>query len=106
MIAARIIQHMDSDTIKIPNAEQFIGKDVDIIILADSPKISSLKNKSRKRIFGSAKGKISISDDFDKPLPDQHLTILSTVFIFKLSQHMGDHHKTSYRSNGHDRRTF
>lgn len=28
------------------------------------------KNKSRKPVFGSAKGKIKISDDFDAPLED------------------------------------
>jgi hypothetical protein len=72
MIAARIIQRLNSDTIKIPDAERFIGKDVEVIVLVDSPEAPSESNV-RKLILGSAKNKVWISPDFDAPLPDHVL---------------------------------
>lgn len=45
----------------------------DVIILQDEEpvaKVSLLKKISKKRQFGTAKGQIWISDDFDEPLDD------------------------------------
>lgn len=69
MIATRIKKRLDSDTIRIPNAAPFIGKDVEVIVLADSPPEPASDYNPRKRILGSAKGKVWIAPDFDAPLP-------------------------------------
>ncbi len=46
--------------------------EVVILLENDEPvaKISSLKHIRQKRQFGSAKGKIWMSDDFDEPFDD------------------------------------
>lgn len=69
MIATRFKQHMDSDVIRLPDPEPFMGKDVEVIVLEDAPMKSQVEGNPRKRIFGSAKDEIRISPDFDKPLP-------------------------------------
>jgi hypothetical protein len=48
-----------------------IGKDVEIIVMEDTSAPPSANAELRKRIRGSAKGKVWISPDFDKPLPDE-----------------------------------
>lgn len=74
MIATRIKQRLETDTIRIPNAEAFIGKEVEVIVLTDAPpSATSIEDNPRKRILASAKGKISISPDFDAPLPENVL---------------------------------
>ena len=73
MIAARIKQRLDSDTIRIPNAARFIGKEVEVIVLAETPPEPTAGDNPRKRILGSAKGKVWISPDFDASLPDEIL---------------------------------
>ncbi len=49
------------------------GKEI-IIAMAGKPvaKLGPIKKKSERR-FGVLKGKIKISKDFDKPLPDEFL---------------------------------
>ncbi len=71
MIARRMKRHLDSDVVRLSGVEELIGKDVEIIVLEDSPAPQSTDAGSRKRIRGSAKGKVWISPDFDKPLPDE-----------------------------------
>ncbi len=70
MIATRIRQRLDSDTIRIPNAADFIGRDVEVIVLLEPAPESSGCENPRKRIRGSAKGQVWIAPDFDAPLPD------------------------------------
>jgi len=70
MIAARIRQRLDSDTVRIPNASEFIGKDVEVIVLLEPSAETAGGDNPRKRIRGSAKGQVWIAPDFDAPLPD------------------------------------
>ncbi len=65
MDALRIRTHVSSDTLHLPDLKPMIGKDVEIIVLVESPDTIVRK---RKRIPGSAKGMISMSDDFAAPL--------------------------------------
>ena len=68
MNALRIRTHISSDTLHLPDLKQVIGKDVEIIVLVESP---DNKNHKRKRTPGSAKGMITMADDFAAPLtPD------------------------------------
>jgi hypothetical protein len=66
MNALRIRTHVDSETLHLPDLKQMIGKDVEIIVLVEPPDSPIPK---RKRTPGSAKGMISMSDDFAAPLP-------------------------------------
>ncbi len=70
MIATRIRQRLESDTIRIPNASEFIGKYVEVIVLLESPPETRGSNNLRQQIRGSAKGHVWIAPDFDAPLPD------------------------------------
>ena len=74
MIARRMKRHLDSDVVRLSDVEALIGKDVEIIVLEDSSTPQSADAGLRKRIRGSAKGKVWISPDFDKPLPDDVLS--------------------------------
>ncbi len=73
MIATRIRQRLESDTIRIPNASEFIGKDVEVIVLLEPPLEARGRDNSRRSIRGSAKGQIWIAPDFDAPLPESIL---------------------------------
>lgn len=73
MIATRICQRLESDTIRIPNASEFIGKNVEVIVLLEPTPDLVFGDNPRKRICGSAKGQIQIASDFDAPLPDDVL---------------------------------
>jgi hypothetical protein len=70
-------RHLDSDVVRLSGVEALIGKDVEIIVLEDSSIPQSADAGSRKRIRGSAKGKVWISPDFDKPLPADVLSEFS-----------------------------
>jgi hypothetical protein len=74
MIARKMKRHLDSDVVRLSDVEALIGKDVEIIVLKDSSAQKSADAGLRKRIRGSAKGKVWISPDFDKPLPDDMLS--------------------------------
>lgn len=68
MNALRIRTHIDSDTLHLPDLKQMIGKNVEIIVLEES---SDSQIHKQKRTPGSAKGMISMSDDFTAPLPPE-----------------------------------
>ena len=68
MEAIRIQTHLDSDTLYLPDLKPMIGKDVEIIILAESRAEKRHAVEIRKRQPGSAKGLFSMSDDFEAPL--------------------------------------
>ena len=61
MDALRICTHVDSDTLHLPDLKQMIGKDVEIIVLVESPNTRFLK---RPRTPGSAKGMMTMADQF------------------------------------------
>lgn len=67
------MQNIDINQIKqrLPNILENI-EDTIIITKQGLPiaKITGIQNKQKKRQFGSAKGLIKISDDFDAPLND------------------------------------
>ena len=66
MNALRIRTHIDSETLHLPDLKQMIGKNVEIIVLEEP---SGSQPHKRKRTPGSAKGMISMADDFTAPLP-------------------------------------
>lgn len=66
MNALRIRTHVESDTLHFPDLQQMIGKNVEIIVLVESSNPRILK---RPRTPGSAKGMITMADDFTAPLP-------------------------------------
>lgn len=67
------MQNIDINKIKhqLPNILEDI-EDTIIITKEGIPiaKITGIQNKQKKRQFGSAKGMIKISEDFDAPLED------------------------------------
>ena len=66
MRAIKIRQHIDSAILHLPIPENIIGKNVEIIVLVESD--DTLKNTISERKPGSAKGLITMSDDFQAPL--------------------------------------
>ncbi len=70
MEAIKIRKHLNSETIHFPELKNFIGEDVEFIILVKSQTVmkNSEISNSPKRIPGSAKGMIEIADDFEAPL--------------------------------------
>ena len=68
MNALRIRTHVSSETLHLPDLKQVIGKDVEIIVLVES---SDTTVRKKPRTPGSAKGMISMSDDFTAPLPSE-----------------------------------
>jgi len=77
VIARKMKRHLDSDVVRLSDVEALIGKDVEIIVLEDSPAAQSVDAELRKRIRGSAKGTVWVSPEFDEPLPDD---VLSTFY--------------------------
>lgn len=70
MEAIKIRKHLNSETIHFPELKNFIGKDVEFIVLVkaqNAMKDSGISNFP-KRTPGSAKGMIEIADDFEAPL--------------------------------------
>jgi ribosomal protein S1 len=53
---------------------EFSGKRVEVIVVEDEPKetsvVVSLGDAHRQRRFGTLAGKLEIADDFDSPLPN------------------------------------
>ncbi len=69
MQAIKIKQHIDSAILHLPVPENIIGKNVEIILLVESD--DTLKNAISERKPGSAKGLITMSDDFEAPLDNE-----------------------------------
>ena len=74
MQALRIKKQIDSDTLYLPEFKNMIGKIAEIIILTESDEQFSSGIRQPEKP-GSAKGMITLADDFQLPLP--HLTALS-----------------------------
>jgi len=66
MYAHRQIYDHVQDTVPVP--ETMRNQRVEVIFITLTDEEPSLKTK--KRVFGSAKGLIKIADDFDAPLED------------------------------------
>lgn len=74
MRALRLKKHVESDSLQLSGLEGVAGKDVEIIILVepDGKKGgTSASSRSQKRVPGSAKGMMTMADDFQKPLDDR-----------------------------------
>lgn len=67
MEAIKIKTRLESETIRSPELRKLIGKRVEIIILEETEPSTTLP----KRQPGSAKGEITVTNDFEKPLPDE-----------------------------------
>jgi len=67
MEAIKIRTRLASETIRSPELRKMIGKRVEIIILEETEPNAALPNRQP----GSAKGEITIRNDFEKPLPNK-----------------------------------
>ena len=68
MHAIKIRKHIDSDVLYLPVPKEIIGKNAEIIVLIDPEDALTMPKTKRKP--GSAKGFITMSDDFEAPLDD------------------------------------
>jgi len=68
----RVNKYLDSENINIPIKSNMVGKQAEIIILIkDYPKLKNENNeKPLVRLPGSAKGMITVTDDFQEPLDE------------------------------------
>jgi hypothetical protein len=73
MQAVVIKKYLHSEVIHIPVSEDMIGKEAEIIILTESHHEPEMNPKHQKRKPGSAKGMITVSDDFELPIDDEML---------------------------------
>ena len=72
MTAVKIRKHLDSEIIHIPVHKDMLGKDAEIIILTESHhNKTETKPERSERKPGTAKGMITIADDFELPLDDE-----------------------------------
>lgn len=65
MEALRIRTYIQSDTLQIPDLKQMVGQEAEIIVLVET--VSPEWGK-KPRTPGSAKGMITLADDFEAPL--------------------------------------
>jgi hypothetical protein len=66
----RTILTPDSEQITFPIPEQYVGTELEIIIFPLKD-ISQITDRTQKTpVFGCAKGKFKMADDFDAPLDD------------------------------------
>jgi hypothetical protein len=69
MEAIKIKTRINSETIRLPELRKLMGKRVEVIVLEETEP----NEATPKRQPGSAKGEISITDDFEKPLPSDFI---------------------------------
>ncbi len=66
---------VEDKTIHLPEEYgEFDSKNVKVILMMD-PKTKDKPNEKEKRIPGSAKGKIFLSDDFEQPLDEETIKL-------------------------------
>ena len=73
MEARRFKRHLDSDSLHIAGLKEMIHKDVEVIVLVEAdaePADVAASAGLPKRRPGSAKGLVSITDDFPRPLAE------------------------------------
>lgn len=70
MEAVKIKRRLDSDTVHLPGLRHMLGRNVEIIVLLEpdilEPDVYPVENQRRKP--GSAKGMITLAEDFANPL--------------------------------------
>jgi len=72
MTAVKIRKYLDSEIIQIPVHKDMVGKDAEIIILTEFRQDKAEpKPRQSERKPGTAKGMITIADDFEAPLDDE-----------------------------------
>ena len=82
MEAIKIKTHINSDTIHLSVPKNIVGKEAEIIILVESDDL-----KLKKRVPGTAKGLITMADDFEAPLDE--LAKKNIIDFFKESPLFG-----------------
>lgn len=66
---------VEDKTIHLPEEyAEFDSKNVKVILMMD-PKTKNKPNEKVKRIPGTAKGKIFLSDDFEQPLDEETIKL-------------------------------
>ena len=71
MYAIEFETKLRGNLISIPEKyKDFVSKHVKVIVMMDKNK----ENVEKKRVAGSAKGKIKISEDFEKPLDEETIS--------------------------------
>lgn len=75
MQAIRIKKHLNSEILHLTGLEDFVDKDVEVIILADDDtnQKKSISPANKKRKPGSAKGLLTIAPDFHLPLGEEEI---------------------------------
>ena len=66
MEAIKIKTHINSDTIHLSVPKKIVGKEAEIIILVEPDDL-----QLKKRVPGTAKGLITMADDFEAPLDEE-----------------------------------
>jgi hypothetical protein len=66
----RTIFTPDSKQITLPIPEKYIGTELEVIVFPVKEASADSVSLRKKSVFGCAKGKIKIADDFDAPLED------------------------------------
>jgi len=70
---------LESETVKLPELSPFVGKKVQIIVVEDEPAAACSEERppgpeaAPVRTLGSLRGRLTVPDDFDDPLPDELL---------------------------------
>ncbi|MBK6535001.1 MAG: hypothetical protein IPF99_37310 [Deltaproteobacteria bacterium] len=65
MDAIRIRCHIDSTTIEIPDLVDFLGRDVEVIVLGERESREDVAER-RRQMLGSERDGIRVSPDFDQ----------------------------------------
>lgn len=73
MEAIKFKKQLNSDILNLTIPKKMIGKKAEIIVLIDVDDIGEKIAKTKKRTPGSAKGMITMSEDFEKPLEGEML---------------------------------
>jgi hypothetical protein len=60
----------DSEQIILPIPETYVGTELEILVFPVKDAASDFVNPGKTAVFGCAKGKIKMADDFDAPLKD------------------------------------
>jgi len=85
MEALKIKKRIDSEILNLPVPKTMIGKDVEIILLVESDDLRQKSTKA-KREPGSAKGMMTMAEDFEKPLDDEYSSAQSKEALQKVRE--------------------
>ncbi len=70
MEALKIKKHINSEILNLSVPKTMVGKNVEIILLVESGDIQQIPAKTNREP-GSAKGIMTMANDFEKPLDDK-----------------------------------